>query len=179
MCAIRATSAVPHTYPAYKPSGVQWLGDVPTHWEAQRLRSLANIKTGGRDTVNRRDDGEYPFFVRSQTIERIDTWSFDGEAVLTAGDGVGVGKVFHYINGKFHYHQCVYKFSDFRDVLGKFFFHYPYEQRWKTTGMAGQTVLIVIHTWREGGPETGRIISARKATRTERSDYEEGYARTY
>ena len=107
-----------------KPSGVEWLGDVPAHWEVRRLRSLAAIGTGGRDTINRKEDGLYPFFVRSQTVERIDTWSFDGEAVLTAGDGVGVGKVFHYINGKFDYHQRVYKLSDFRHLLGQFFFHY-------------------------------------------------------
>ena len=107
-----------------KDSGVEWLGDVPEHWEVRRLRALANIKTGGRDTINRRVYGDYPFFVRSQTVERIDTWSFDGESVLTAGDGVGVGKVFHYINGKFDYHQRVYKFSDFRGISGKFFFHY-------------------------------------------------------
>ena len=107
-----------------KDSGVEWLEEIPAHWEVRRLRALANIKTGGRDTVNRRDDGDYPFFVRSQTIERIDTWSFDGEAVLTAGDGVGVGKVFHYINGKFDYHQRVYKFSDFSGISGEFFFHY-------------------------------------------------------
>ena len=107
-----------------KPSGVEWLGDVPVHWEVRRLRSLANVTTGRQDTVDRRDDGKYPFFVRSQTVERIDTWSFDGEAVLTAGDGAGVGKVFHYVNGKFNYHQRVYKLSDFSAVLGKFFFHY-------------------------------------------------------
>ena len=57
-------------------------------------------------------------------MEKIDSWSCDGEAVLTAGDGVGVGKVFHYINGKFDFHQRVYKFSNFRNVIGKFFFHY-------------------------------------------------------
>ena len=107
-----------------KPSGVEWLGDVPAHWKVRRLRSLAKITTGGQDTINQREDGKYPFFVRSQTVERIDTWSFDGEAVLTAGDGVGVGKVFHYVNGKFDYHQRVYKFSDFNAISGKFFFHY-------------------------------------------------------
>ena len=107
-----------------KASGVEWLGDVPKHWEVRRLRSLAHISTGSRDTINKDDDGKYSFFVRSQTVERINTWSFDGEAVLTAGDGVGVGRVFHYVNGKFDYHQRVYKFSDFRDVLGRFFYHY-------------------------------------------------------
>ena len=26
-------TATSHPYPAYKPSGIQWLGEVPTHWE--------------------------------------------------------------------------------------------------------------------------------------------------
>ena len=30
-------------YPAYKPSGVEWLGDVPAHWDVRRLR---NVLTG-------------------------------------------------------------------------------------------------------------------------------------
>ena len=109
---------------AMKDSGVEWLGEIPAHWQIQRLRTLASITTGGRDTIDRRQDGKYPFFVRSPVVERIDTWSFDGEAVLTAGDGVGVAKVFHYANGRFDFHQRVYKFSDFDKVIGKFFFRY-------------------------------------------------------
>ncbi|MFN0077505.1 MAG: restriction endonuclease subunit S [Prosthecobacter sp.] len=30
-------------YPKYKPSGVDWLGDVPEHWEAKRLKYSASI----------------------------------------------------------------------------------------------------------------------------------------
>jgi type I restriction enzyme S subunit len=107
-----------------KSSGIDWLGEIPEHWETRRLKYLARIETGGRDTIDRRDNGAYPFFVRSQTVERIDTFSYDGEAVLTAGDGAGVAKVFHYINGKFDYHQRVYKFSEFRHVKGHFFFYF-------------------------------------------------------
>lgn len=107
-----------------KSSGIPWLGDIPQHWEVMRTKFLANIKTGGRDTVDRIDNAPYPFFVRSQNVERIDTYAFDGEAVLTAGDGAGVAKVFHYVNGKFDYHQRVYKFSDFRRIVGRFFFFY-------------------------------------------------------
>ena len=33
-------------YPAYKPSGVEWLGDVPEHWEVKPLKRLAEIQTG-------------------------------------------------------------------------------------------------------------------------------------
>jgi type I restriction enzyme S subunit len=61
--------------------------------------------------------------VRSQTIERINSYSFDGEAVLTAGDGVGTGKIFHYINGKFDLHQRVYQISNFSPRLNGFFFY--------------------------------------------------------
>ena len=56
---------------------------------------------------------------------------------------------------------------------------YPYEQRWRTVGMVGSQVVMVVHTWldldAETGEEVGRIISARKATRHEREAYEEGY----
>ena len=56
---------------------------------------------------------------------------------------------------------------------------FPYEQRWRTIGMVGTQVVMVVHTWpdirTETGEQRGRIISARKATRRERRAYEEGY----
>ena len=88
------------------------------------MRYFTKIKTGSKDTENRENYAEYPFYVRSQTIERISTYSFDGEAMLTAGDGLGVGKVFHYVNGKFDYHQRVYKVIDFTGIEGKLLFYY-------------------------------------------------------
>ena len=30
-------------YPAYKPSGVEWLGEIPAHWEVRRLKYLATV----------------------------------------------------------------------------------------------------------------------------------------
>ena len=30
-------------YPKYKPSGVEWLGDVPEHWKIQRLRFATQL----------------------------------------------------------------------------------------------------------------------------------------
>lgn len=100
-------------------------GVIPEDWELEYVESLAHITTGGKNTQDRVDDGQYPFFVRSQTVERINSYSFDGEAVLTAGDGVGTGKVFHYINGKFDAHQRVYRISDFDErINGYFFFLY-------------------------------------------------------
>lgn len=83
-------------------------------WSISKLGKVADIKTGNKDTQNKVDDGLYPFFVRSNTIERINSYSYDGEAILTSGDGVGVGKNFHYINGKFDFHQRVYSIRNFK-----------------------------------------------------------------
>ena len=107
-----------------RSSGVDWIGEIPEHWNVKKLKYLCNVCTGDKDTANAEDDGEYPFFVRSQKIEKISSYSMECEAVLTAGDGVGVGKVFHYYDGRFDFHQRVYMFSKFREVTGKFFFYY-------------------------------------------------------
>jgi type I restriction enzyme S subunit len=108
-----------------KQGTMQKLLSPKDDWEVEELIKLASITTGSKNTQDRIDDGKYPFFVRSQTIERIDSYSFNGEAVLTAGDGVGTGKIFHYINGKFDFHQRVYKISHFNEKLdGYFFFLY-------------------------------------------------------
>ena len=36
-------------YPAYKPSGVKWLGDIPSHWDTRRLRYVAEMRTSNVD----------------------------------------------------------------------------------------------------------------------------------
>ncbi len=54
---------------------------------------------------------------------------------------------------------------------------HPDGNRWQTIGLVGTVVLFVVHTQPEAGigeTETGRLISARKATPHERRAYEEG-----
>lgn len=94
-------------------------------WLEKTIENVAKVTTGNKDTQNKVGDGKYPFFVRSQTVERINSYSYNGEAILTSGDGVGVGKNFHYINGKFDYHQRVYCIYDFaEEVSGNFVYMY-------------------------------------------------------
>lgn len=111
-------------YPKYKDSGVEWIGEIPSDWEIIKLRYLTEINTGSADTQDKIDDGEYPFFVRSPIIEKIDYYTNDETAVLTAGDGVGVGKVFHYYEGKFTAHQRVYIFNEFKNIHPKYLYYY-------------------------------------------------------
>jgi type I restriction enzyme S subunit len=99
------------------------IGEIPKDWNLDRIDNLAQVTTGGKNTQDRVNDGSYPFFVRSQIVERINSYSYDGEAVLTAGDGVGTGKVFHYIKGKFDAHQRVYRISEFGPRVNGYFFY--------------------------------------------------------
>jgi restriction endonuclease S subunit len=36
-------------YPAYKDSGVEWLGEIPEHWEVHRLKEVASVQLSNVD----------------------------------------------------------------------------------------------------------------------------------
>ena len=94
-------------------------------WEQRKAKEICSISTGKGNTQDKIDNGKYPFYVRSATIERSNDYLYDQEAVLTVGDGVGTGKVFHYVNGKYNLHQRVYRMFDFNsDVSTKYFYYY-------------------------------------------------------
>lgn len=104
--------------------------------EVVPLEKIADIGTGSSNTNEGLAEGLYPFFVRSQEPLRKNEYEFDETAIITAGDGVGVGKVFHYIEGKYAIHQRAYRIHiNTPKVLPKYFFHYmrtsflPYIQK--------------------------------------------------
>lgn len=108
-----------------KNSGIDWIGEIPQNAKIMQFRYIADISTGDMDTQNRDDEGIYPFYVRSPKIERSNSFSFDDiEAILMAGDGVGAGRVFHYVQGKYGCHQRVYRMNNFRYVNSKFMKYY-------------------------------------------------------
>ena len=97
--------------------------DFP-EWEEDYVGNRCKIQTGKSNTQDAIEDGEYPFYVRSPLIYRSKRYLFDTEAVITVGDGVGTGKVYHYVNGKFDLHQRAYALTDFIGVTGKYFYCY-------------------------------------------------------
>ena len=84
-------------------------------WEQRRLGEVAEIKTGSRNHQDSVDNGKYPFFVRSEKVERLNEYDFDTKAILVPGDG-RIGEIFHYYDGKFALHQRVYKVDNFKEV---------------------------------------------------------------
>lgn len=93
-------------------------------WSKDIVGHICLISTGKSNTQDKRDNGKYDFYVRSSKVEKSDKYLYDEEAVLTAGDGVGTGKVFHYVNGKYDLHQRVYRMYNFHQIIGKYFYYY-------------------------------------------------------
>lgn len=92
-------------------------------WEQRKAKELCNIGTGKSNTQDQVEDGIYPFYIRSDIPVKSNKYLYDCEAVITIGDG-NIGRVFHYVNGKFDLHQRCYKMTDFQDILGKYFYYF-------------------------------------------------------
>lgn len=82
-------------YPAYKESGVEWLGEVPEHWKIKRLKYGLRLLT---EKTNRREN---PI-----ALENIQGWSgrfiptetvFEGEGVAFAPGDILFGKLRPYL----------------------------------------------------------------------------------
>jgi type I restriction enzyme S subunit len=56
-------------YPAYKDSGVEWLGEIPEHWEVKRLKFVASepLKYGANESADM-DDPNLPRYIRITDI---------------------------------------------------------------------------------------------------------------
>ena len=73
--------------------------------EFVKLGNICSIKTGKLDANESSPDGKYPFFTCSRNPLKIDTYSYDCECVLVAGNGDLNVK---YYNGKFDAYQRTY-----------------------------------------------------------------------
>jgi type I restriction enzyme S subunit len=90
--------------------------EVTQNWNQSRLGDISFIKTGTRNNQDKQKDGRYPFYVRSQDIERIDTYSYMDEAILIPGEG-NIGSIVHYVNEPHEVHQRVYRISEFNSQI--------------------------------------------------------------
>ena len=128
-----------------KDSGIEWIGEIPEGWELRKGKSLYRVTTGKLDANAENPDGDYPFFTCSMAPKRINSYSFDCEALLVAGNGL-VGFT-QYYKGKFDAYQRTYVLSDFRNVLPSFLRYYvsvglPMEVQPKSIGSVIQFIKL-------------------------------------
>ncbi len=72
------------------------------------LEGIVSFKTGKLNSNAAKPNGMFPFFTCSQETYRTDTWSFDGEYVLLAGNNAAGVYPLKYFNGKFDAYQRTY-----------------------------------------------------------------------
>lgn len=85
------------------------------------LSKIVSISTGKKDVNQGNPSGKYPFFTCAQNHTYSDSYSYDKEALLIAGNG-DVGNVKYY-NGKFEAYQRTYILSDFKSVEPLYLYH--------------------------------------------------------
>ena len=80
-----------HPYPAYKPSGIEWLGEIPAHWEVKRLKHVTRCLDGKRVPLNSEQRGEkqgdIPYWGANGVLDHLDEFLFDEPLVLLGEDG--------------------------------------------------------------------------------------------
>ncbi len=81
---------------AFKPSGILWLGDIPKHWEARRIKQTAFILRGKFTHRPRNDpslyDGDYPF-IQTGAVARASKFITSFKQTLNE-KGLAVSKLF-------------------------------------------------------------------------------------
>ncbi len=84
------------------------LGLIPEGWEVVKLGKMASFTTGKLNSNAANPEGIYPFFTCSKEIFKTDTYSFNTECVLLAGNNANGIFHIHYFKGKFDVYQRTY-----------------------------------------------------------------------
>lgn len=101
--------------------------EVPGNWCWVKLEFLADIKTGNKDANYGCEDGKYYFFTCASEPIRCSDYSFEGKAILLAGNG-DIGNISLY-NGKFEAYQRTYVLKQCGGVIEEYLYYY-FKFRW-------------------------------------------------
>lgn len=77
-------------------------------YTTQKLKDISVIRTGKLDSNAAVENGIYPFFTCDPQTLRINTWAYDTEAVLLAGNNASGNYTAKYYRGKFNAYQRTY-----------------------------------------------------------------------
>lgn len=86
-----------------KDSGVEWIGEVPEHWEIKALKYIAKLQSGETISPNSFIDNDegFPVYGGNGFRGYTNTFTNDGEYVLIGRQGALCGNV-NFANGKFY-----------------------------------------------------------------------------
>ncbi|MDA3978335.1 restriction endonuclease subunit S [Gallibacterium sp. AGMB14963] len=86
-----------------------------SEWKKYKLGEIFDFTTGKLDSNQAIEKGKYPFFTCSPTTLSIDSYAFDTEAVLLAGNNANAIYPIKYYSGKFNAYQRTYVITPKKD----------------------------------------------------------------
>ena len=104
----------------FKPSGVEWIGDIPERWEVRRLKFLARIRNG-QDYKEVEADSGYPVMGSGGQFAYASAFMYEGESVLFGRKGT-IDKPL-YINGRFWTVDTMFYTEVSKHVSAKFLYY--------------------------------------------------------
>lgn len=111
------------------------------NWKKRPLGEFFPVKTGKKDANFGTKDGKFPFFTCAQTISRAPSYSFDGSAILVAGNGDFNIK---YYTGKFEAYQRTYVLIPHNEeLLGFLYFLMKEDLSLITGGSRGSVIKFI------------------------------------
>jgi type I restriction enzyme S subunit len=88
-------------YDAYKDSGLDWLGEVPEHWEVKRIKDLSRLRSGDSIVSEQIEkEGKYPVYGGNGLRGYYSKYTNNGEYILIGRQGALCGNI-NYASGKF------------------------------------------------------------------------------
>lgn len=116
-------------------------GAVPTDWREYKLSEFLPVITGKKNANVASDKGKYPFFSCSQDFSWTDEYSFEGNAILVAGNGDFNVK---WYNGKFEAYQRTYVLIPYNPQLTSWLYYAVKYNLAKITSAARGSVIKFI-----------------------------------
>ena len=107
-------------YPEYKDSGVEWLGNVPKHWNVTRLKHMAQIRNGQDYKLVEATSG-YPVMGSGGQFTYATKFMYDKESVLLGRKGT-IDKPL-YINKPFWTVDTMYYTEINKDIPAKYLYY--------------------------------------------------------
>lgn len=76
-----------------KDSGVEWIGEIPTHWDKKRMKYFLSVSSGEAITSDQLEDGEYPVYGGGKQMGYFNKANVDKNQILIGRVGANCGCV--------------------------------------------------------------------------------------
>lgn len=124
-----------------KDSGVEWLGEVPEHWEVGRLKNVLRIRNGRDYKAVEVENGGYPVYGSGGIFKRSSDYLFDGESVLFGRKGT-IDKPL-LVSGKFWTVDTMFYSEVFNNAKPDYIYHqallFPFDKLSTNTALPSMT----------------------------------------